>query len=157
MTHEPDGGWYYQQILLGFNYRITDIQAALGCSQLANLDEWIARRHEIAARYDRAVLGTPIVPQRRSPDAHSAVHLYVVQVTNRKAVFDALRAAQVGVNVHYIPVHLQPDYQVLGFRPGDFPVAEAYYARALSLPMFPALTDADQDRVVSSLRLVLGA
>lgn len=152
MTHAPDGAWYYQQIALGFNYRMTDIQAALGRSQLANLDAWIARRHEIAARYDKAFQDTPIIAQGRGADVHSALHLYVVQVEDRKAVFEAMRAAQIGVNVHYIPVHLQPYYRALGFRPGDFPAAEAYYARALSLPMFPMLSEADQDGVIKLLK-----
>jgi UDP-4-amino-4,6-dideoxy-N-acetyl-beta-L-altrosamine transaminase len=153
MTHAPDGPWYYQQIALGFNYRMTDIQAALGRSQLAHLDDWIAARHQIAARYDAAFESLPVVTPKNLPDSFSAYHLYVIQVENRDAVFAALRAAQIGVNVHYIPVHLQPYYRALGFQPGDFPASETYYARALSLPMFPTLVRTEQDRVINLLKI----
>jgi UDP-4-amino-4,6-dideoxy-N-acetyl-beta-L-altrosamine transaminase len=160
MAGESPGGWYYEQVALGFNYRMTDIQAALGRSQLRNLDAWVEARNAIADRYDRALAGLPLVTPARPAAGRSAFHLYVVLVkdgapASRRQVFDHLRANGVGVNVHYIPVHLQPDYRRLGFEPGTFPAAERYYERALSLPMFPALAAADQDRVVDLLRGVL--
>jgi UDP-4-amino-4,6-dideoxy-N-acetyl-beta-L-altrosamine transaminase len=153
MAGPSEGGWYYQQVALGFNYRMTDLQAALGRSQLRHLDAWVDRRHAIADRYDRLLAGKVVTP-RRGPASRSALHLYVVLVPDaaaRRRAFDHLRANGVGVNVHYIPVHLQPDYRRLGFAPGQFPAAEAYYARALSLPMFPGLGEEEQDRVVDLL------
>ena len=161
MNGEPDGPWYYQQTELGYNYRITDIQAALGSSQLARLDEYVRRRHRLAQRYDALLAELPVIVPARGGDAYSALHLYPVQVDagrcrpSRREVFDALRAAGIGVNVHYIPVHTQPYYRRMGFRSGDFPRAEAYYAQAISLPMFAALTDAQQDEVVAALREAL--
>jgi UDP-4-amino-4,6-dideoxy-N-acetyl-beta-L-altrosamine transaminase len=152
MTHSPDGAWYYQQVALGFNYRITDMQAALGLSQMANLDAWIARRHQIAARYDAAFAETAVVTPHNIPEAHSAYHLYIIQTQDRDRVFEQLRADGIGVNVHYIPVHLQPYYRMIGFKPGDFPAAESYYSRAVSLPMFAALTDAQQDFVIDKVK-----
>lgn len=152
MTHHPDGAWYYQQIALGFNYRMTDLQAALGLSQMANLNAWIARRHQIAARYDTAFAGTAIVTPHSIPESYSAYHLYVIQTQGRGTVFEKLRADGIGVNVHYIPVHLQPYYQALGFKLGDFPAAEVYYNRAISLPMYAALTDAQQDFVIDKVK-----
>lgn len=153
MTHSPDGAWYYQQIALGFNYRMTDLQAALGLSQLTNLETWIARRHQLAARYDSAFAGTGIVIPASIPEAYSAYHLYVIQTKNRAEAFRKLRADGIGVNVHYIPVHLQPYYQALGFRRGDFPAAEDYYDRAISLPMYVGLTEAQQDLVIEKVKL----
>ncbi|HLS56104.1 MAG TPA: UDP-4-amino-4,6-dideoxy-N-acetyl-beta-L-altrosamine transaminase [Zeimonas sp.] len=161
MDCEPDGPWYYQQVELGYNYRITDIQAALGTSQLARLDDYVQRRHRLAARYDELLAGLPVVVPARSADAQSALHLYPIQVDvarcgrSRREVFDELRQAGIGVNVHYIPVHTQPWYRRLGFRAGDFPHAEAYYAQAISLPMFATLSDAQQDEVVAALRKAL--
>ncbi|MCD6732499.1 MAG: UDP-4-amino-4,6-dideoxy-N-acetyl-beta-L-altrosamine transaminase [Burkholderiaceae bacterium] len=161
MDAEPDGPWYYQQIELGYNYRITDIQAALGLSQLARLDDYVQRRHRLAARYDRLLDELPVTVPARATDAYSALHLYPIQVDvarcgrSRRQVFDALRAAGIGVNVHYIPVHTQPYYRRMGFAIGDFPHAEAYYAQAISLPMFATLTDAQQDEVVAALRRAL--
>jgi dTDP-4-amino-4,6-dideoxygalactose transaminase len=156
------GGWDYHQVELGYNYRLTDLQAALGHSQLARLDAYVARRHAVARRYDALLADLPVIAPWQSPDAHSALHLYPIQVDgtrtrrSRREVFDALRAAGIGVNVHYIPVHTQPHYRRLGFAQGDFPVAEAYYAQAISLPMFPTLADAQQDEVVAALRRALG-
>ena len=150
---EREAPWYYQQLELGFNYRLTDIQAALGYSQLQRLDDYVARRQRLAERYDRLLADLPLrLPYRDS--AHlSALHLYPVQVPgDRRRVFDALRAAGIGVNVHYIPVHTQPDYARFGFLHGDFPVAEAYYERAISLPLYPLLTEPEQDQVVAALR-----
>lgn len=163
MTHEPDGAWYYQQIALGFNYRITDLQAALGWSQLRRLDGFVKRRHEIAGQYDERLLKAPLRPLQQHPDAYSALHLYVVRLDlsdgrrSHRVVFDSLRAAGIGVNVHYIPVHLQPYYEKLGFRAGTFPAAEQYYREAITLPMYPALTDDQQDTVVKAVFKALAA
>ena len=159
MAWDSEGPWYYQQVELGYNYRITDLQAALGRSQLARLDDYVARRHAIAARYDAALAGLPLTTPWQHPDSRSALHLYPIRLhdaSRRREVFEALRAAGIGVNVHYIPVHTQPHYHRLGFRPGDFPEAERYYAGAISLPMFPTLTPAQQDEVVAALARVLG-
>jgi UDP-4-amino-4,6-dideoxy-N-acetyl-beta-L-altrosamine transaminase len=159
MTHAADGAWYYQQVELGFNYRMTDVQAALGSSQLQRLDGYIARRHELAHRYDALLADLPVTPLAWRRDAHSALHLYVIRVAaaRRDAVFAALRDHGIGVNVHYIPVHTQPYYAAMGFAAGDFPEAERYYAEAITLPLFPRLTDAGQDRVIAALRAALAA
>jgi UDP-4-amino-4,6-dideoxy-N-acetyl-beta-L-altrosamine transaminase len=152
------GPWYYEQIELGFNYRMTDLQAALGQSQLARLEQYVAARCRLADRYDALLADLPLATPGRDPASASAWHLYVVRLHDagrRRAVFDHLRAAGIGVNVHYIPVHLQPDYRRLGFGPGDCPVAEDYYAHALTLPLYPTLTDTEQDRVVQALREAL--
>jgi len=161
MVGESHGPWYYQQIALGFNYRMTDLQAALGLSQASRLDAFVSRRHALAHRYDRLLSELPVVTPWQHPDSHSGLHLYVIRlrldriaVTHRQ-VFESLREQGIGVNLHYIPVHMQPYYRRLGFKPGDFPVAEVYYASAISLPLFPALTDAQQDRVVAVLKQAL--
>jgi UDP-4-amino-4,6-dideoxy-N-acetyl-beta-L-altrosamine transaminase len=158
MAGEGDGPWYYEQIDLGFNYRMTDIQAALGASQLGRIEQFIARRHELADLYDRLLEGLPLRRPVRSPDSRSALHLYVIQLANRAirgAVFEALASEQIQANVHYIPIHLQPYYRARGFAPGDFPVVEAYHERALTLPLHPALSDADVERIVSVTRRAL--
>lgn len=158
MTHAPDGAWYYQQITLGYNYRMTEIQAALGLSQLSRLHDFVAARHHIADRYADLLAGLPLRSQALVPGSYSALHLYVIRLddpTRHRAVFDAMRAGGIGVNLHYIPVHTQPYYQALGFRPGMFPASEAYYASAISLPMYPGLTPSMQDRVVATLRAAL--
>lgn len=158
MTHAPDGPWYYQQIDLGFNYRMTELQAALGVSQMTRLDDYVARRHVIAARYEALLEGLPVVRPWQHPDGYSGLHLYVVRlqldrmVSSHREVFEALRERGVGVNLHYIPVHTQPYYQRMGFCSGDFPQAELYYAEAISLPMYPGLTESQQDAVVQVLR-----
>ncbi len=154
MEAVPEGPWYYEQVELGYNYRMTDMQAALGSSQMTRLDAFISRRRELAARYDRLLADLPLVRPAQASGQESAWHLYVVQSTDvpRASLFERLRAEGIGVNVHYIPVHLQPHYRRLGFRPGDFPQAEAYYARAVSLPMYAGLSDEQQDRVVAALR-----
>jgi len=152
MAGSSQGDWYYEQIAVGFNYRLTDMQAALGLSQIARMEEFVKRRHEVAARYDRELRELPLTLPWQHPDARSAYHLYPVRVRgNRRRVFDSLRAAGIGVNVHYIPVHTQPCYRQLGFRDGDFPEAERYYAEALSLPMFPRLTDEQQGQVIRAV------
>lgn len=168
ITRNPDlmegvshGPWYYQQIELGFNYRMTDIQAALGLSQLKRMDEFVARRHQLVGSYNRALLDLPLDLPYQHPDTYSAFHLYVVRLQlNRikkthRQVFEDLRARNILVNLHYIPVHIQPYYQRLGFRHGDFSEAEKYYENAISLPMFPGLSEKNQDYVIDTLRDIL--
>lgn len=153
-----EGPWYYEQRELGYNYRLTELQAALGLSQLKNLDAWVERRHRLADRYDRELADLPIRLPARLPDRRSALHLYVIrlnQAPHRRQVFEALRAAGIGVNVHYIPVHTQPYYQALGFRRGQFPESETYYDGAITLPMYSAMTDEDQTKVIATLRKLL--
>ena len=158
MEGAPEGPWVYQQVALGYNYRMTDVQAALGSSQLARLAEFLARRRALARRYAAALGGLPLATPREDPQGSSAWHLYAIQLdagaagVSRRKVFERMRAAGVLVNVHYIPVHLQPYYRALGFKPGDFPASERFYERALSLPLYFALTDAEQDRVCAALR-----
>lgn len=155
------GAWYYEQQLLGYNYRMTDLQATLGASQLRRLDALHQERIRLADAYDVLLEDLPLLLPLRQADRLSSWHLYAVEIdtarTNctRAAVFDALRQAQIGVNVHYIPIHLQPFYARLGFKPGDFPASEKYYAGALSLPLFPALTRTQQERVADVLRKAL--
>ena len=154
MTHAPDGPWYYQQVELGYNYRMTELQAALGLSQLERLETYVARRHALAARYDRLLAHLPLTVPFQAPGGYSAFHLYIVRLDpgiDRLAVFNALRAAGIGANLHYIPVHTQPYYRALGFAEGDFPVAEDYYRRAITLPLHPGLTEAEQDFIVETL------
>ncbi len=151
MEAKDGGGWYYEQIELGYNYRITDLQAALGESQMRRLDAFLERRRELVARYESLLKDLPVQRPWQHPDGRSAWHLYVVLVKERRKVYDALRAAGIGVNVHYIPVHLQPYYRRLGFKRGDFPNAEAYYERALTLPLYPRMSDDEQDKVVAAL------
>jgi UDP-4-amino-4,6-dideoxy-N-acetyl-beta-L-altrosamine transaminase len=161
LEQTDQGPWYYEQSFLGFNYRMTEIQAALGLSQLPRLQEWIARRHVLADRYDKELANLPLILPKRRPGSRSALHLYVVQLDptrtqlDRRVVFDRLRAAGIGVNVHYIPVHTQPYYRTLGFRLGQFPQSETYYSRCISIPMFAGLTDSDQWRVVQALKAAL--
>ncbi len=156
MTHEPDGSWYYQQIDLGFNYRMTELQGALGVSQMSYLDDFVTRRHQLAKRYDELLTDLPIMLPYRNPANYSGFHLYPIQLTadsgkTRKQVFDSLRAQHIGVNVHYIPVHTQPYYAKLGFKQGDFPHAESYYAQAISLPLYYDLSEASQAQVVNAI------
>ena len=157
MTREGDGPWYYQQVDLGFNYRITDIQAALGLSQMSRLDEFVARRHEIADWYDERLAELPLQLPVRPVDSYSALHLYVIRVnlehTERThlEVFESLRAQGIGVNLHYIPVYTQPYYEQLGFAAGLCPTAERYYERAISIPMFPNLTAEDLAAIKGAL------
>jgi UDP-4-amino-4,6-dideoxy-N-acetyl-beta-L-altrosamine transaminase len=153
MRGTPDGPWYYEQIALGHNFRITDIQAALGISQMARLDRFVARRNEIASVYEDAFADLPVRCQTVPTDVLSSYHLFVIELErhDRAKVYDRLREHRVGSAVHYIPVHLQPYYRDLGFNPGDFPNAEAYYVRAITLPMFPAMTDEDVETVVAAI------
>lgn len=158
----PDTGlWYYQQLELGFNYRMTDLHAALGLSQMSRLDEFVARRRELAARYQMLLADLPLTLPVAQSGSDSAWHLYVVRLDlsrtrlTQKQVFDELRAAGLGVNLHYIPVHLQPYYQEQGFAEGDYPEAERYFREALSLPLYPELTDELQDEVVTHLQRIL--
>lgn len=163
LIHTPDGPWYYEQNTLGFNYRITDMQAALGLSQLGRLEAMHADRIRLADRYDALFDGLPLLTPRRMNDRVSAWHLYAIEIddsacsVSRRTLFDALRAADIGANVHYIPIHTQPHYAALGFRRGDFRHAERYYERAVSIPLFPALTDAQQDHVAQTIGVALAA
>lgn len=169
VTRQPErleqadqGAWYYEQQLLGWNDRITDIQAALGASQLARMDAMQAARQAMADRYDQLLAGLPVVLAPRQTGSVSSWHLYAIEIdtgvggVGRRAVFDAMRQAGIGVNVHYIPIHTQPYYTRLGFKAGHCPVAERYYSRALTLPLFPAMTHSQQDRVVAVLTQALG-
>ncbi|SDH58661.1 UDP-4-amino-4,6-dideoxy-N-acetyl-beta-L-altrosamine transaminase [Pseudomonas panipatensis] len=158
MTHAADGPWYYQQIDLGFNYRMTELQAALGLSQMQRLDSYVARRHALARRYDERLADLPVViTPWQHPDSYSGLHLYVIRVKteqcrpSHRQIFERLRALGIGVNLHYIPVHTQPYYRALGFRDGDYPQAERYYSEAISLPMFQTMSVEQQDEVVSAL------
>lgn len=151
LLYKNDGGWYYEMQELGYNYRLTDFQAALGVSQLKRADEGLQRRKEIAKRYDDAFNNTSVNNTiARFKDEH-AYHLYIIKVENRKALYDYLRTKNIFCQVHYIPVHLQPYYQQLGFKKGDYPEAETYYNSCLSLPMFPALLNEEQDYVIKNI------
>ncbi|GAD64253.1 UDP-4-amino-4,6-dideoxy-N-acetyl-beta-L-altrosamine transaminase [Aquipseudomonas alcaligenes] len=161
MTHESDGPWYYQQIDLGFNYRMTELQAALGVTQLERLDQYVARRHELARRYDQLLAGLAVTTPWQHPDSYSGLHLYVIRLqleklrSSHRQVFESLREQGIGVNLHYIPVHTQPYYQRMGFQIGDFPEAERYYGEAISLPMFQTMTEQQQDEVIAALHKAL--
>jgi UDP-4-amino-4,6-dideoxy-N-acetyl-beta-L-altrosamine transaminase len=157
MRGGSDGPWYYQQTELGLNYRLTDLQAALGMSQITRLDEFVTRRGELAARYDTMLGNLPVTTPQQIPESKSSWHLYVICVPadDRRRVFEGMRQAGIGVNVHYIPVHLQPYYQDLGFSLGDFPVSENYYRKAITLPLHPGMTEADQNRVVAVLKRLI--
>ena len=158
MDKPAEGAWYYQQVELGYNYRMTDIQAALGISQMQRIDPFVARRRQIADHYDAVLSSLPVRIPERSPDSVSAWHLYVIQIDaartsrSRKEVFDALRAAGIQANVHYSPVHLNPYYRRLGFAPGDFSIAENYYQCAITLPLYPGLDSQQIDYIVEILR-----
>jgi len=161
MTHAPDGPWYYQQIDLGYNYRMTELQAALGVSQMQRLDAFVARRHQLAQRYDQLLAVLPVTTPWQHPDSYSGLHLYVIRLQldkinkTHRQVFEALREQGIGVNLHYIPVHTQPHYQRMGHKVGDYPEAQQYYAEAISLPMYQTLSEQQQDQVFSALQKVL--
>jgi UDP-4-amino-4,6-dideoxy-N-acetyl-beta-L-altrosamine transaminase len=156
-TRPDEGDWYYEQVALGFNYRMTELQAALGLSQLERIDDYVGRRHAIADRYSTILADLPIELPASSPESFSALHLYVVRVdpARRAGVFKSLRQDGIGVNVHYIPIPMQPWYEALGFDAAAWPAAMQYYRRAISLPMFPTLEPAAQDQVASALRRAL--
>ena len=161
MTGVPHGPWYYQQVALGFNYRMTELQAALGTSQIQRLDTYVAQRHDLAERYDAMLYDLPVETPWRTSDSYSAFHLYVIKLKlgeitkSRREVFETLRKKGIGVNIHYIPVHTHPYYVAMGFKNGDFPLAERYYSEALSIPLFATLTNDDQRFVVEALRETL--
>lgn len=161
MHGESHGSWYYQQIELGFHYRMTDIQAALGASQMQRLEEFVARRHYLAERYNQALQDLPLILPWQHPDTSSSYHLYVIRLkldqinTTHRQVFEELRHDGIGINLHYIPVHAHPYYQQLGFKLGDFLQAESYYQEAITLPLYYGLTEENQDRVITSLREIL--
>lgn len=161
MTHAPDGPWYYQQIALGFNYRMTELQAALGISQFNRLDDYVLRRHALAKKYDALLADLPIMLPWQHPATYSAFHLYVIRLqldrirTTHREVFEGLRARGIGVNLHYIPLHTQPYYQRFGFSPENFPQAHSYYAEAISLPLYPALEEHEQQKVIDTLHDLL--
>ena len=161
MTRDPDGDWYYQQVGLGFNYRMTELQAALGISQMQRLDEFVAKRHILQERYDLLLGDLPIIKPYQDKDNYSALHLYPIQIDlnkvskNREQIFNVLRENGIGVNVHYIPIHTQPYYLQFGFREGDFPNSESYYSRVISIPLFHTMTAEQQDEVLDVLKRVL--
>ena len=159
MQQNPEGAWYYELAEIGFNYRITDMQAALGASQMQRVSQFVARRTELAERYDDLLRALPVDRPYHDLDSRSAWHLYVVRLQKtcppRREVFERMRASGIGVNVHYIPVHTQPYYQDLGFSCGDYPAAEEHYRTALTLPLFPSMSEHQQDHVVNILKDVL--
>ena len=162
MTHIPDGPWYYQQIELGYNYRMTDIQAALGLSQMNRLDEFVATRHSIFKRYNELLKQDWLELPWQHPDTYSGLHLYIIRVKKNKQgithrqLFEKLRNAGILVNLHYIPVYKHPYYEALGYDKHEFPQSEAYYSEAISIPMFATLTEAEQQFVVDSIKKPFG-
>ena len=162
LTHPPDGPWYYQQIELGFNYRMTEIQAALGLSQMSRLEEFVKARHVLAERYNELLADSSIRIPYQDPDTSSATHLYIIRVPKngknktQLQLFENMRAAGILVNLHYIPVYRHPYYQQFGYDPADFPNAEAYYSEAISIPMYATLTLTDQDTIIEKIKRPLG-
>ena len=158
MINEPHGDWYYEQVDLGFNYRMTDIQAALGVSQLTRLDNYVSRRHDLAKRYGKLLKNLPLTTPYQNNDNYSAFHLYVIRLIDsnkHKLVFDYLRKANIGVNIHYIPVHMQPYYSQMNNNYNDLKQSELYYKDAISIPLFPTMREIDQDYIVDSIRKAL--
>ncbi|MDC0509322.1 UDP-4-amino-4,6-dideoxy-N-acetyl-beta-L-altrosamine transaminase [Gammaproteobacteria bacterium] len=161
MTKETEGAWYYQQVDLGFNYRMTELQAALGISQMRRLDEFVNKRNILKNRYDQLLSELPVIKPHQSNNITSALHLYPIQIDTNKTkvsrykVYDSLKKGGIGVNVHYIPIHTQPYYQEMGFAYGDFPIAETYYSNAISLPLFSQMSSEEQDKVVTTLSKAL--
>lgn len=161
MEGESHGGWYYQQVDLGFNYRMTELQAALGVSQMKRLEGFVAARHMLADRYNDKLADLPLILPYQMPNTYSGLHLFVIRLClddikmTHRQVFDALRDRSIGVNLHYIPVHTQPYYQAMGFREGDFPESERYYNEAISLPMYHGMSAEQQDIVVQTLCSIL--
>jgi UDP-4-amino-4,6-dideoxy-N-acetyl-beta-L-altrosamine transaminase len=161
MTHATEGPWYYQQICLGYNYRMTELQAALGVSQMRRLDAFVARRQELALRYNKMLANLPVTTPWQHPDSYSGMHLYVIRLQldkikkSHRQVFEELRKYGIGVNLHYIPVHTQPYFLHMGFKQGDFPLSEQYYDEAISLPLFTTMTEGQQNLVVEKLSLII--
>jgi UDP-4-amino-4,6-dideoxy-N-acetyl-beta-L-altrosamine transaminase len=157
MTHKSEGPWYYQQIELGFNYRLTEVQAALGVSQMARLDQYVTRRHQLARRYDTLLATLPVTTPWQHPNSYSGFHLYPIRLQlgnitpSQLQVFESLHQQGIGVNLHYIPVHIQPYFAKMGFKPDDFPHSLAYYREAISLPMYQSLSEGQQDKVIAAL------
>lgn len=162
MIGESEGPWYYEQLDLGFNYRMTDLQAALGLSQMDRLDQFVSRRHHIIARYNDSLANVPVVTPWQNPDSYSASHLYIVRLdkkntqSSHREVFEYMRDKNIGVALHYMPVYRHPFYKSLGFAQNGCPEAENYYSEAISLPMYPGLSQEDQDKVVEVLSSALG-
>lgn len=160
-TSVADGSWFYQQVTLGYNYRMTDLHAALGISQMNSLESFIKKRHNMAAKYDEALDDFPVIIPFRNPESRSSLHLYTIQIKsnkikkNRAEIFDDLRRNDIGVNVHYIPIHTHPYFKSMGFSIGDFPIAENYYKNTITLPLFPSMLDIEQDQVIMVLRKAL--
>ena len=163
MTCADDGPWYYEQIELGYNYRMTELQAALGVSQMMRLDNYVSCRHLLARRYDVLLGNLPLTIPWQHPESYSGLHLYPIRLNLKKIakthrqVFESMRTQGIGVNLHYIPMHMHPYYKKLGFKADEFPQALAYYGEAISLPMFQTLTDAQQDIVVASLKIAIAS
>ena len=161
MTSDSEGPWFYQQIELGFNYRLTDLQAALGLSQMDRLQPYVAQRNQLANRYDELLSSMPVTTPSQSPDSYSSRHLYVIRIQLEKVkksqleIFDTLRASGIEVNLHYIPVYKHPYYQRMGFNASDFPQSQQYYSEAVSLPMYATLSESQQDRVVAEIKSVM--
>jgi UDP-4-amino-4,6-dideoxy-N-acetyl-beta-L-altrosamine transaminase len=161
MKNESEGPWYYEQIDLGFNYRMTDMQAALGSSQMFRLDEFVKRRRYLANRYNKLLADLPVKLPYQQPDSKSSWHVYVIRLDldqvkiDKQTIFAKMRKLEINLNLHYIPVHTQPYYQEIGFKKGDFPVSEQYYKEVFTLPLYYSLTDKQQDYIVESLREVL--
>ena len=161
MSRETDGPWYYQQIDIGYNYRMTELQAALGICQIERLDSFVAYRHELAHRYDTLLRDLPIKVPWQHYDSYSAMHLYVIRLQldkinkSHRVIFETMLEQGIGVNLHYIPIHTQPYYQNMGFEIGSFPEAESYYREAISLPMHQGLSIMQQDKVIQALILAL--
>ena len=161
MTKDIEGAWYYQQIDLGFNYRMTELQAALGVSQMKRLDEFVAKRHSLQERYDLLLKNLPIIKPFQAENTYSALHLYPIQIVlnkvqkSRKQIFNELRDKGIGVNVHYMPIHMQPYYRQFGFNEGDFPNSEDYYSQAISIPLFHSMSLVQQDEVIAKLKMII--
>jgi UDP-4-amino-4,6-dideoxy-N-acetyl-beta-L-altrosamine transaminase len=161
MTKEPDGDWYYQQINLGFNYRMNELQAALGLNQMQRLDEFVSKRHNLQERYDSFLGYFPLKMPYQDKDSYSSLHLYPIQIDlnrvskDRNEIYNELRNKGVGVNVHYIPIHTQPYFSKFGFKEGDFPNSENYYQNAISLPLFHHMTIKQQDFIISAIDKIL--
>ena len=161
MTSDSEGPWFYQQIELGFNYRLTDLQAALGLSQMDRLQPYVAQRNQLANRYDELLSSMPVTTPSQSPDSYSSRHLYVIRIQlekvkkSQREIFDTLRARGIEVNLHYIPIYKHPYYQRMGFNASDFPRSQQYYSEAVSLPMYATLSESQQDRVVAEIKSVM--